>query len=124
MATPYSQLEIGDSFTMTRCIDADEVQRFSALTNQHVQNPQVVDGMLLLGIISKMLGHDFPGFGTVAVSMSTNFLMDPPIGSTITFSITVTEKIEKRQQIRGQVTAYTADAKLLKGEALLIPPED
>jgi len=70
----YDSLQPGDSFTFQRVISEKDVAMFAEVTGDdnplHVDpeyaattrfGKPIVHGVLLLGIISKVLGRDFPG---------------------------------------------------------------
>ena len=131
----YDSLQPGDSFTYSRTISADDVRAFAEITGDdnpiHVDEDYaresrfgkpIVHGVLLLGIISKVLGRDFPGHGSIAVSLSARFLRPVPVGSEVTVEIKITEKIEKYRHVKGRVYVYHAGKIVLGGEATLIPP--
>ena len=133
----YESLQVGDSFTFTRTLTAEDVRTFAKLTGDdnpihvdeaYAQNTRfgkpIVHGVLLLGIISKVLGRDFPGHGSVAVAISCRFLRPVPVGSEITVEIKVAEKIDQRKHVRGRVFVYHEGKMALGGEATLIPPSE
>jgi acyl dehydratase len=135
MTNTYESLEIGASFKTTRLLTAADVRTFADLTGDdnpiHVDEDYakttrfgkpIVHGVLLLGIISKVLGRDFPGHGSVAVSISCRFLRPVPVGSEITVEIRISEKIEKYRHVKARVYAYLRNKTVLGGEATLIPP--
>lgn len=137
MSNTYDSLSVGDSFSLTRAITPEEVRTFADLTGDdnplHVDpeyaketrfGKPIVHGVLLLAVFSKILGHDFPGHGTIAVSLSSRFLRPAPVGAEIEFRVQVTEKIEKRKQVKARVRAYHEDKIILGGEAVMIPPTD
>lgn len=131
----YDSLEIGDSFKVTRTLSAKDVRLFAELTGDdnpiHVDatyaagtrfGKPIVHGVLLLGIISKVLGRDFPGHGSIAVALSCRFLRPVPVDSEITVEVRIAEKIEARRHVRGRVYVYVAGKMALAGEATIIPP--
>ena len=132
----YATLNVGDRHAVQRTITQDEVRLFAELTGDdnpiHV-NPEyaaamsferpIVHGVFLLGIVSKVLGRDFPGAGSVAVSLSSTFLRPVLVGSEITVEVIVTEKIERFGHVKMKVYAYCAGKMALGGEAVLIPPK-
>lgn len=133
----YESLEVGDSFAQKRTITEEEVRTFAELTGDdnplHVDpdyaantrfGKPIIHGVLLLGVFSKILGHDFPGHGTIAVSLSTRFLRPAPVGSEIEFRVQITDKVEKRQQVKARVRAYLDEKIIMGGEAVMIPPSD
>jgi len=131
----YEALEIGQSFSTTRVLTMADVQTYADLTGDdnpiHIDpayaattrfGEPIVHGTFLLGIISKALGRDFPGPGSVAVSISCRFLRPVPVGSEITVEVRVAEKVEKYRHIRMKVYIYLGKKTVLGGEAVLIPP--
>ena len=137
MAHTYESLQIGDSFEFTRIITAEDVRLFADVTGDdnpiHV-DPEfaadtrfgkcIVHGVLLLGIISKVLGRDFPGDGSVAVSLSSKFLRPVPVDSEVRIEVKVSEKIERFGHVKTKVYAYVGRKMVLGGEAVLIPPSE
>lgn len=131
----YESLEVGQSYSVDREITAEDVRAFADITgddnplhvdpeyaaNTRFKKP-IVHGVFLAGIISKVLGRDFPGNGSVAVSITCKFLRPVPVGSTVTAEVKVAEKIEKRRHIRMKVFVYIDGRIALGGEATLIPP--
>lgn len=133
----YEKLEIGDSFKASRVVSAEDVRSFAELTGDdnpiHVDEEYagttrfgkpIVHGVLLLGIISKVLGRDFPGHGSIAVGISCRFLRPVPVGSEITVEVKVSEKIEKRKHVKARVYVYHEDRIAVGGEATIIPPSE
>jgi len=137
MLNTYESLQVGDVFSVNRSITAEDVLTFAELTGDdnpiHVDadyaagtrfGKPIVHGVLLLGIISKVLGRDFPGHGSVAVSISCRFLRPVPVGSEITVEVRVAEKVEKHKHVKMRVYAYLKGKMALGGEATLIPPSE
>lgn len=131
----YDSLQVGDSFRTTRLLTAEDVRTFATLTGDdnpiHVDpayaattrfEKPIVHGVLLLGIISKVLGRDFPGHGSVAVAISCRFLRPVPVGSEITVEVKISEKIERYRHVKGRVYVYVGGKTALGGEATIIPP--
>lgn len=132
----YDSLQVGDSFRTTRLLTAEDVRTFATLTGDdnpiHVDpayaattrfEKPIVHGVLLLGIISKVLGRDFPGHGSVAVAISCRFLRPVPVGSEITVEVKISEKIERYRHVKGRVYVYVGGKTALGGEATIIPPQ-
>ncbi len=131
----YESLQVGDAFSFQRFISAEDVRAFAEVTGDdnpiHVDEEYarqsrfghtVVHGVLLLGIISKVLGRDFPGHGSIAVSLSARFLRPVPVDSEVTVEVKITEKVEKHRHVKGRVYVYYNGKIALGGEATLIPP--
>ena len=137
MAHTYDSLSVGDSFTWSRVLTPDDVQGFADVTGD--DNPlhldpeyaaetpfgrPIVHGVYVLGLASKVLGRDFPGHGSVAVSLSARFLRPVPVGEEVTIEVKVAEKIEKHRHVRIRLYAYTGGKMAVGGEAVVIPPAE
>jgi acyl dehydratase len=133
----YESINVGDSYSTTRLLTAEDVRVFAQLTGDdnplHVDEEYarttrfgkpIVHGVLLLGIISKVLGRDFPGHGSIAVAISCRFLRPVPVGSEITVEVKISEKIDKHKHVKGRVYVYNDGKIALGGEATIIPPSD
>ncbi len=137
MPHTYDSLQVGDSFSIQRLITAEEVQAFAKLSGDdnpiHVDEEYargtrfgkpIVHGVYLMGIVSKVLGRDFPGHGSVAVGISCRFLRPVPVDSEVTVEVRVAEKLEKHRHIRMRIFVYLGKKMALGGEATIIPPSD
>ncbi len=135
MTHTYESLQVGDTFTFSRTISESDVRLFADVTGDdnpiHIDpehaaatrfGKPIVHGVLLLGIISKVLGRDFPGPGSIAVSISAKFLRPVPVGSEIRIEAKVAEKIERYKHVRMKVFAYLGKKISVGGEAVVIPP--
>jgi acyl dehydratase len=135
MPNTYDSLQIGDSHTWRRLITAEDVQAFADLTGD--DNPLHLDpayaattpfgrpvahGVFLLGLASKVMGRDFPGPGSIAVSLSAKFLRPVPVGEEVTIEIKVAEKIERFGHVKLRLYAYVGGKLALGGEATVVPP--
>lgn len=131
----YETITVGDSFSTTRLLTAEDVRTFADLTGDdnpiHIDpefagktrfGKPIVHGVLLLGIISKVLGRDFPGPGSIAVAISCRFLRPVPVGSEVTVEIKISEKVDKHKHVKGRVYIYHDGRIALGGEATIIPP--
>ena len=138
VAHTYESLEVGQSYSTYRFLSEDDVLAFARITGDenpiHVDGEyaaktrfgsRIVHGVFLLALISKVLGHDFPGHGSVAVNISCRFLRPVPINSKVKVEVKVAEKLSKRQQVRAKTYIYNeANRIALAGEAVFIPPSE
>lgn len=135
MVNTYDRIQIGDSYTTTRLITAEDVKTFAEITGDdnpiHVDEAYakksrfgkpVVHGVLLLGLISKVLGRDFPGHGSVAVGISCRFLRPVPVGSEVTLEVKVADKKDTHRHVKVRVYVYLDGKMALGGEGTVIPP--
>ena len=135
MPHTYDSLSVGDSFSWSRTVTMDDVRAFADVTGDdnpiHVDEEAgrqsrfgrpVVHGVYVLGLASKVLGRDFPGPGSIAVSLSAKFLRPVPVGEEVTIEVKVAEKIEARGHVKIRLYAYAGGKMALGGEAVVIPP--
>lgn len=137
MPNTYDALQIGDGFTFTRVITAEQVRDFAALSGD--DNPihldpeaaramgferPIVHGTFVLGIASKVMGRDFPGPGSLAVSLSAKFLRPIPVDSEVTLEVKVAEKLERFRHVKMRIYAYMGGKMMMGGEAVVIPPKE
>lgn len=137
MPHTYSSISVGETHTFSRTVTMEDVQTFADVTGDdnpiHVDpeagaasrfGTNVVHGVLLLGLASKVLGRDFPGDSSVAVSLSARFLRPVPVGSEITVEVKVAEKMERHQHVRIKLYCYVGGKMCVGGEAVVIPPPE
>ena len=114
---------VGQTCTYTQLIDDKLVHGFADLTGDH--NPlhendefakktkfgqRIAHGGILFGMISKVLGMDMPGVGTVYLSQLVNFKAPVFIGDTVTLVATITEILPKAvAKIGVVITKQTGD---------------
>jgi acyl dehydratase len=106
--TAVPTFAVGQKCTYTQLVDDKLVHGFADLTGDH--NPIHIDdnfakktkfgqriahGGILFGMISKVLGMDMPGVGTVYLSQLVNFRAPVFIGDTVTLEATITEIMPK-----------------------------
>lgn len=137
MAKTYEKIQIGDSYSTQRFISAEDIQTFADITGDdnpiHVDEEyakdsrfgqRVVHGVFLLGLISKVLGRDFPGHGSIAVGISCRFLRPVPVNSEVTVEIQVADKNDERRHVKVRTYIYLDGEMALGGEGTVIPPEE
>ena len=132
----YESLQVGDTFSFSRFISAEDVRDFAKVSGDdnpiHVDEDYVqtsteferpiVHGVFLLAVVSKVLGRDFPGYGSVAVALSSKFVRPVLVDSEITVEVKISEKIEKRKFVKARIYVYCGGKMALGGEATLVPP--
>ena len=137
MPHSYDSLSVGDSFTWSRTLTMEDVRTFANVTGDdnpiHIDEEAgrksrfgrpVVHGVYLLGLASKVLGRDFPGPGSIAVSLSAKFLRPVPVGEEVRIEVRVAEKMEAHQHVRIKLYAYCNGKMAIGGEAVVLPPPD
>ncbi|MEW6333288.1 MAG: MaoC family dehydratase [Thermodesulfobacteriota bacterium] len=85
---------------------------------------RVAHGMLQAGILSGILGMEFPGIGTIYLSQTLKFTKPVFIGDTLTFHLKVLEIHGEKNRLRLETVCTNQDGNtVLTGEALVMPPK-
>jgi len=111
MSTDFSFQE-GDGFKWERHISGDDVQRFAEIVGdlnpvhldaEFAENSffkkRIVHGAFLAGLISKVLGMDFPGMGTVYISQNSIFKRPVYVDTTVSVEVKVAQVIEEKRRL-------------------------
>lgn len=132
----YEELNIGDSASFTKVVSREMIAAFAEIsgdTNPVHLDPEyaattifkenIAHGILVTGLISKVLGCDMPGYGSIYVSQQVKFLRPVKVNDEITATVEVIEKLEKnmvkfRTYCKNQLGKLVVD-----GEAVGIPPK-
>ena len=131
---PYA---VGDSASLTRTINADDIDRFADLTGDmnpvHLDDAaaaksrfgkRIAHGMLGASLISTVLAMKLPGPGTIYLSQTTAFKAPVYIGDTITASVTVKAKKEGKPIYTLETTVEKQDGTVvITGEAVVLHEE-
>ena len=133
----FEEIQIGDSASYTKVVTREMVEAFAEIsgdTNPVHLDPEyaagtvfkenIAHGILVTGLISKVLGCDLPGYGAIYVSQTVEFLRPVKLGDEITAKVEAKEKEDKRGRITFITTCTNQKGKLVvRGEAVGIPPK-
>jgi 3-hydroxybutyryl-CoA dehydratase len=127
----YIEINVGDTFEQNFIVTDDKVRGFAAVSGD--DNPLHIDeefakntrfgkriahGMLIASFISKVLGRDFPGDGTIYVSQEVRFKRPVFIDDTVTVKIEVLEKKDEKNRIILSTDVYNSEGKkVVEGKA-------
>lgn len=102
----------GDGFMFEKHISAEDVKKFAEIVGDlnpiHLDpvfaeksffKKRIVHGALLAGLISKILGMDFPGQGTVYISQNSVFKRPVYVDTTVKVEVKVTEVINEKRRL-------------------------
>lgn len=126
-----------DGFSFERFISADDVKQFAEVVGDlnpiHLDaefaeksffKKRIVHGAFLSGLISKILGMDFPGQGTVYISQNSSFKRPVYVDTTVKVEVKVTEVLtEKRRLVLGTNVFNEKGEICLAGSATVWIPE-
>ena len=108
----FKEIQIGDSASIERIINLEDIEIFSNLTGD--KNPLHVDqsfaekakfgarvahGMLTSSFISTLIGMTLPGQGSIITNISLDFRKPVFIGDSLCTTIEVIKKIDLSQQV-------------------------
>jgi len=135
MATEFLYNQ-GDEYKFERYISADDVKRFAEIVGD--SNPihldvefaeksffkkRIVHGAFLAGLISKVLGMDFPGQGTVYISQTSTFKRPVYVDTTVLVEVRVTQVLTDDRRLVLDTNIFNSDGKIcLTGSATVWLP--
>jgi 3-hydroxybutyryl-CoA dehydratase len=129
------KFQIEDKFTKSFIIDDLIIRKFAEAS--YDKNPVHLDdefakgtifkkrighGMLLGGLISSILGNDFPGNGTIYLNQSLSFRKPVFIDDQVDFILEVIEVTEKGW-LKLKTNGLVNNEIVVEGIALVIPPK-
>ena len=128
--------EVGGGFSFERFISSEDVRRFAEtvgdLNPVHLDvefaersffKKRIVHGAFLGGLISKVLGMDFPGQGTIYISQSSVFKRPVFVDSTVTIEVKVTQVIPEKRRLVLDTNVLNSEGELcLTGSATVWRP--
>lgn len=99
--------------------DANPVHTSDEAARAHGFSARIVNGMLLAGAISKLMGVDFPGPGTIYREQQLSFVKPVLVGETVEIEVRVLALVGRHITLSTHVTG--ADGSLrIDGEALMV----
>lgn len=136
MSTDFSFQE-GDGFKWERYIAAGDVRQFAEVVGD--LNPvhldadfaektlfknRIVHGAFLAGLISKVLGMDFPGQGTIYISQNSVFKRPVYVDTNVSVEVKVTQVIPERRRLVLDTNVFNGDGELcVAGSATVWLPQ-
>lgn len=134
---PEFLFEAGDGFSFERYISAEDVKQFAdvvgdlnpvhldtAFAESSFFKKRIVHGAFLAGLISKILGMDFPGQGTIYISQNSVFKRPVYVDTTVKVEVKVTEVLtEKRRLVLDTTILNEKNEVCLAGSATVWIPE-
>lgn len=130
----YSDISSGQTYESDRTITDEMVIEFARITGDdnpiHLDDEaasksmfgrRIAHGMLVMGVVSSVLGREFPGPGTVYMKQEARFLRPVYINERIRVKVTVLEKIEEKSRLRLSTEVLKEDDQpAVTGEALVL----
>jgi len=127
----------GDEYKFERYISAEDVKKFAEIVGDlnpiHLDvefaeksffKKRIVHGAFLAGLISKVLGMDFPGQGTVYISQNSVFKRPVYVDTKVLVEVKVTQVLAEKRRLVLDTNILNADgAVCLTGSAIVWLPE-
>ncbi|KAF2958712.1 enoyl-CoA hydratase [Thermotoga sp. Ku-13t] len=127
----FSELQVGQEHEASFTVSDDMVKTFAEITGD--KNPVHLDedyarntrfkkrichGMLVASLISKVLGMDFPGPGTILVKQQLVYRAPVFVGETVKVHVKVIEKKEEKHRVVLSTNVLKADGTVaIEGQA-------
>jgi acyl dehydratase len=129
--------QVGDGFSFERYISAEDVKQFAEVVGDlnpvHLDvnfaessffKQRIVHGAFLAGLISKILGMDFPGQGTIYISQNSMFKRPVYVDTTVNVEVKVTEVLAEQRRLVLDTNVLNEEGKVcLAGSATVWIPE-
>ena len=126
----------GDGFSYQRYISAEDVRQFAnivgdlnpvhldaAFAENSFFKKRIVHGAFLAGLISKVLGTDFPGQGTIYISQNSTFKRPVYVDTTVIVEVKVSQVISEKRRLILDTTILNSDGEVcLAGTATVWLP--
>ncbi len=132
----FAEIEIGDAASISHTLTRQDIQLFAVMSGD--VNPAHVDeefarsdmfhaivahGMWGGALISNVLGTQLPGPGTIYLEQSLHFSAPVKIGDTVTATVRVKEKREKKNIVVLECECTNQHGKeVITGQAVVIAP--
>jgi len=127
----------GGGFSFERFISAEDVKQFAEVVGD--QNPvhldpsfaessffkkRIVHGAFLAGLVSKILGMDFPGQGTIYISQNSVFKRPVYVDTKVKVEVKVTEVLTEKRRLVLDTNVLNENGEVcLAGSATVWLPE-
>ncbi|MCL2407611.1 MAG: MaoC family dehydratase [Defluviitaleaceae bacterium] len=131
----YDELKVGQKASFSKTISEGDVYLFAGISGDinpaHLNEEyaketffktRIAHGLISAGLVSAVLGNVMPGHGAIWVKQELNFIAPVIFGDTVTATVEVLEKLDKKQ-IRVKATcANQHGTVVLEGEGIVSCP--
>lgn len=129
----YSELKVGDKYSITRAFSAEEVVGFSNSSGD--KNPihfdedyasrtrfkkRIVQGPFVASLFGGILGSELPGPGTIYINQTTNFLAPVFIDDELSVHVEIVELREDKPIIKLRTWAENVNEVVVDGHATVL----
>ena len=131
----FEDLSVGQKASFGKTVTEADIVLFAAVTGD--TNPmhlnaeyakgtifkeRIAHGMLAAGLITKVMGTQLPGPGTIYLSQSLKFRRPVHIGDTVTATVEITALNAEKHRVSLRTICSVKGEPVLEGEALVTVP--
>jgi phosphate acetyltransferase len=134
----YDQIKFGDTASLERTVTENDIELFALVSGdvnpahldaefaaKDIFGKPVAHGMWTASLVSAVLGTTLPGPGCIYLGQTIAFTKPVFPGDTVTATVTVLEKQDKKRLVRLETVCTNQDGEtVLIGEATVIAPKD
>ncbi len=131
----FEDLSVGQKASFGKTITEADIVLFAAVTGdtnpmhlneEYAKNAffgeRIAHGMLAAGLITKVMGTQLPGPGTIYLSQSLRFRKPVRIGDTVTATVEITALNAGKHRVTLRTICAVKGEPVLEGEALVTVP--
>jgi 3-hydroxybutyryl-CoA dehydratase len=131
----FEDLSVGQKASFGKTITEADIVLFAAVTGDtnpmHLNEEyaragifgeRIAHGMLAAGLITKVMGTQLPGPGTIYMSQSLRFRKPVRIGETVTATVEITALNAEKRRATLRTICTVKGEPVLEGEALVAVP--
>jgi 3-hydroxybutyryl-CoA dehydratase len=131
----FEDLSVGQKASFGKTITEADIVLFAAVTGDtnpmHLNEEyakagffgeRIAHGMLAAGLITKVMGTQLPGPGTIYMSQSLRFRKPVRIGETVTATVEITALNAEKHRVTLRTICSVKGEPVLEGEALVAVP--
>ncbi|MCA8891370.1 MAG: bifunctional enoyl-CoA hydratase/phosphate acetyltransferase [Hyphomonas sp.] len=134
----FDQISVGETASLERRVTENDIELFALVSGdvnpahldaefaaKDIFGKPVAHGMWTASLVSAVLGTTLPGPGCIYLGQTIAFTKPVFPGDTVTATVTVLEKQDKKRLVRLETVCTNQDGDtVLKGEATVIAPKD
>ncbi|MGG5810737.1 MaoC family dehydratase [Falsiroseomonas sp. CW058] len=131
----FEDLSVGQKASFGKTITEADIVLFAAVTGDtnpmhlneeyakgSIFGERIAHGMLAAGLITKVMGTQLPGPGTIYMSQSLRFRKPVRIGDTVTATVEITALNAEKHRATLRTVCCVKGEPVLEGEALVAVP--
>jgi 3-hydroxybutyryl-CoA dehydratase len=131
----FEDLSVGQKASFGKTITESDIVLFAAVTGDtnpmhlneeyakgSIFGERIAHGMLAAGLITKVMGTQLPGPGTIYMSQSLRFRKPVRIGDTVTATVEITALNTEKHRATLRTVCSVKGEPVLEGEAMVAVP--